>query len=74
MESCCQENGIELGVKDIIKLGSDDRFEHDINNGTKLSSDDGITDSIKLDSDDGIELGVKDVIRLGLDDSYEQLQ
>eukprot|EP00957_Ditylum_brightwellii_P104737 7982257-Ditylum_brightwellii.AAC.1 len=72
--SCGQENGIELSVKDVIKLGSIDRFELGINDGTKLDSNDCIKDVIKLGSDAIIELGIKDIIKLGFDDDNEQLQ
>eukprot|EP00957_Ditylum_brightwellii_P110512 8429335-Ditylum_brightwellii.AAC.1 len=49
---------LKLGIKDDIKL----------------CSDDSIKDGIKMGSDDVIKLGIKDDIKLGSDDSNEQLQ
>ena len=56
-KSCSQENSIKLGVKDVIKLGSDD----------------GIKDVIKLGLDDEIKHGIKHGIKLVFDDDNEQL-
>eukprot|EP00957_Ditylum_brightwellii_P051343 3893972-Ditylum_brightwellii.AAC.1 len=53
-----QESSTKLGIKDSIKLGSDE----------------GIQDDLKLGSDDGSKLGIKHGILLGSDDSNKQLQ
>ena len=58
-KSSSQDSGIKLGVKDGIKLGSDDRIKLGVKDGIELGSDDGIKNDFKLSSDDGTKLGIK---------------